>query len=286
MRILVTGAAGFVGSHVANAAEAGGTLVTRHVRTIDKRVPPRAEVVVGDVRELTLPRGIDGVIHCASAGTPDDKVADVCAVIRDGTARVVAECRRVGARLVHMSSGSVYAPLPDGLYHEGCELRVGGDTDAERIACAKLDAEALVMGRSGMIARGFAMYGPLLPRHFAAAEFMRNARAGLDIRIRGTGAVRRSYTYVLDVARALLVIMRWGKPGHVYNVAGGDVTTMRNMAQKIANKTNVRVIIGGDRDADPPPFVGDCSRLRALGFYNDYGLTAGVNHWWGWETRK
>lgn len=250
--VLITGATGFVGSWLAELA-----CIARdhgHVKNLKLWIHGRDKNRVWqvghshehgdtgmsecDIRELVIPDGVTHVIHCASAVSAADNAADpaaVAAMITEGTRRVASECRRVGvSRLLHVSSGSVYAPKDGGTYTETDPCRALSDPD--RIIAAKVAAEYLAVGSAvpTVIARGFAMLGPRLPGQFAASQFMADAVAGRPIRVDAPRTVR-SYLYASDLAVWLWTLLMRGDTT-AYNVGGGTSESiyLADLARKMS----------------------------------------------------
>lgn len=257
--ILITGASGFVGSWLAESAAVVNLNVFAHRGRQD-----------GDIRSLVIPRGVTHVIHCANAGSEAENVAtpdQVCDMIAVGTYRVAAECARVGATLLLMSSGSTYAPSDRPL----TETDPTFTRDAERSpfsSCKALAEDlALEANPTTVIARGFAMTGPRLGPQFAAAQFVQHARAGGPITVTGSGATVRSYLYAADVAAYLWHLLAFGEPGQAYNVGSDQPCTVGTLACHTAHTFGLDVdrdIRWGDAPKDAAPFVPNTAKLRHL----------------------
>lgn len=281
-RVFVTGASGFVGSWMAEtgSAESGtwdGFPVATHRGRVD-----------GDIRALVIPDGTTHVIHCASAAGAKENAEDpdqVCDMIVDGTHRVVDECERIGVeRLLHVSSGSVYAPKPSGIYREDDPLRLASPTtNAERFAYAKVAAEAAVFTAMvpAVIARGFAMLGPRLPGQFASSQFMADALAGRPIRVNAPATVR-SYLYASDMAAQLWRLLVLGAAGNAYNIGGGLPVQVGDLAHEVARAVGTCEVDEGCEPA-AAPFVPDVSRARLLCWPPAASLPAAVLRWVEWE---
>lgn len=276
--IAITGASGFVGSWMVASGRNQGFAMTAFRGRRD-----------GDIRSIALPEGVTHVIHCASAGSATENVAnpnDVCDMIFSGTRRVVEECERVGVqRLLLLSSGSVYDKTPSGIYAEDCPLIptiASAKTPVEFFALAKRLADEFVLKSTipAVIARGFAMLGARLPGQFAATEFMRMAKWGEPIRVRNPGTLR-SYLYASDMAAWLWNLLVFGEAGTAYNVGGPTPVRMDTLAMAIEKVSGVPCVY----ENEPPnaPFIADISRSVIQGWGPRLSLEEAIARWWAWE---
>ena len=251
-RLLVTGGAGFIGSHVVERALALGA----KVRVLDdfstgseRNLRPfldRIEVVEADVAELaacqTAMRGVDSVVHFAAIVAVEYSLqapARTLAVNVTGTANILQAAHEAGAeRVVYASSSSVYgdAPAPHREGHEG--------TPGSPYALSKLMAEHLAAqfyrcyGLSALGLRFFNVYGPRqsADSYYAAvvSRFLHAASRREPLTIHGTGNQSRDFVYVHDVAAATLVALTSAQTTTgVFNVGTGKPTTIRELASSI-----------------------------------------------------
>jgi nucleoside-diphosphate-sugar epimerase len=240
MRVLVTGATGFVGSHLVPALAAAGhdVLALGHD---ERRIASGEGVrpIVVDLRrgELELPE-VDAIVHLAQANVQfPDGAADLLAVNAVSTARLLDHARRVGAeRFVLASSASVYGAA-DGPVAEDDELRARDFYAATKIAAERfVDAYAgLLPGTTTM--RLVAPYGPgqhgrLIPR------LVDRVRAAEPVVLNRNASPRLNPVFVGDVVRVVLRAL--DVPGHrVVNVAGDDVVDVRKLASLIGEALGV-----------------------------------------------
>jgi dTDP-glucose 4,6-dehydratase len=196
--------------------------------------------VRGDVAGFAAPEGnFDFVLHAATDAIAFTAAADEAERTRaviEGTRRMLAFARAAGARrFLYVSSGAVYgaaAGKPAGASEED-ETEPVTDYGRAKLAAERLGAEA---GLDFVVARAFAFLGPLLPldTHFAAGNFLRDARRGGPIEVRGDGTAVRSYLYPADLVAWLLRLLRRGEPGRAYNVGSDERVTTAELARKIA----------------------------------------------------
>ena len=253
MRVLVTGCAGFVGSHLCDALLAAGHAV-RGINALTETYDParklanltaalrhrRFDLVVGDVGHAdpgALLRGCDAVVHLA--GEPGVRASfGARAAIYERrnvwtTARVAsAVAKAPGVRLVHASSSSVYGdaavlPTPEDAQ----------PAPASPYAATKLAAEAAVRasGADATVLRLFSVYGPRQRPDMAFARFCAAAGSGAPIVVHGSGAQTRDFTYVDDVVGAIgAALVADAAVGATLNVGGGGATSVNAALEHLA----------------------------------------------------
>ncbi|HQP88414.1 MAG TPA: SDR family NAD(P)-dependent oxidoreductase [Thermoanaerobaculia bacterium] len=298
--VLVTGGAGFIGSHLVDALVERGAKVTvlddlsnGHERNLE-RVLGAIRFVRGDIRDADACRdavaGAAFVFHEAARGSVPRSMADPVGTIDvnvRGTATVFTACReaRVGA-IIYASSSSVYGDGKTLPKREGEEGRPLSPYALSKVMDEEL---AEVFGRSfGMKILGlryFNVYGPrqdpngpyaaVVPRFFAA---LRRGEAPL---IYGDGEQSRDFTFVGDVVRANLLAA--GAPdeawGRSYNVARGTAVTVNDLARSIGDVCGVRQnpAYAPRRDGDVLHSRADSSAAAsAFGFRAEVSLEEGI----------
>lgn len=300
MNVLVTGGAGFVGSHLAEALLARGD----RVRILDnfddgydpaikrRNVPEGAELVVGDVCAMPagVLDGIDAVAHMAARAGVRPSIEDPVPYARnnvEGTASLLREMRRVGVRrMVLASSSSVYGARRGVPFHEGdC-----ADRPASPYAASKRAAE-LFCAASGLdcaVVRLFTVYGPRQRPEMAMRRFARQLRDGQPVTLYGDGASVRDYTYVADAVEGLTRALDRAHGYRVVNVAGGVAVPLRQVVETLAAVMKVPLHV-----AWLPEQLGDVPETRAdLGVawtWLDYtprvGLREGLERFVEWLER-
>lgn len=303
MRVIVTGGAGFIGSHVVRALVARGDDVTV-LDVFDDAYDPAikeqnvagcgARVVRGDVTDAAVveavARGAEVIVHLAArAGVRESlgREALYGRVNVEGTAVVLEVAQRVGARVVAASSSSVYGARRDGPFREGDVL----GAPASPYAATKQAAEALCRaafhahGTPVTVLRPFTVYGPRQRPGMAIGRFVRAALTGEPAPLFGDGSMVRDYTYVGDVVTAVLAAI--DRPlGHaVINVGSGAPIRLDDLVRLIER------VVGGpvplDRRPEPPGDVpltwADPSRARdLLGWAAKVSLDEGLRHTAEW----
>jgi UDP-glucose 4-epimerase len=296
VRTIVTGGAGFIGSHVADALVAlGDEVVVVDNLASGKRenVPEDAEFAEIDIRDESLSALFDSVqpgvcFHLAAqadVGTSverPDYDADVNVV---GTIRVLEAARRRGVKIVFSSTGGA-------IYGE-CESPAAEDTPRRPISpygIAKLAAEEYLAGWNRLygtshVSLRFAnVYGPRQQPELEGgviAIFLDRMADDAATRIFGDGAQTRDFVYVGDVVQALLAAV--GSDGGVFNVGTGLETSINEL------HAFCRAVTGSTREPEyAPARPGDALRsvvdpsraARELGWRAEASLQEGLRATW------
>jgi len=289
MKVLVTGADGFVGRYVLSALRTVGHDVVACHRS-EAKIPAWSEGAI-EWRPLELGDGasvatavagtFDGVLHLAalssgSAARRDPGLA--WEVNAAGTARVVealAQGRRQGSPgpvVVVVSSGEVYGSAGRKPIDETMPARPVSPYAASKLGAEEATREtARRTGLRVIIARPFAHTGPGQLSDFVAPAFARRLRAA---RAAGEPTVStgnlepvRDFVDVRDVARAYLALLVSGVPGETYNIASGVGVTLRDLFDRLAALIGVQVEPVPDpalvRTADIPYLVGNAAKFAA-----------------------
>jgi UDP-N-acetylglucosamine/UDP-N-acetyl-alpha-D-glucosaminouronate 4-epimerase len=298
MKVLVTGGAGFIGSHVADRLLAAG----REVLVLDNFSSGRrenlsgaageAEVVEADVRDFDAVRaaaaGCDAVVHLAALVSVPASIADPLAsheINARGTLNVLLAAREAGAgRFVFASSAAVYGPGAEPPNREDAAPAPISPYGADKLAGeAYCSAMWGAFGLETVVLRYFNVFGP---RQDPASEyaaviprFAQAFQAGRPPTIYGDGEQSRDFVFVEDVARANLLALEAPAAGLVSNVARGEAVTLNRLVAELRDLTG--------RDLDPvheDPRPGDIRHSTAavavaerdLGFRPERSLGEGL----------
>ena len=255
MRAIVTGGAGFIGSHVVEALLARGDEVT----VVDdlsngkrENVPDGARLVVQDVREGLPDERPDVVFHLAAqvdVRVSVERPAHDASVNVLGTVSVLEAARAADAQVVFSSTGGAIYGECDGPAPESSERRPLAPYGVSKLAGEEyLAAYNRLYGTRHVSLRYGNVYGPRQDPHGEAgvvAIFFGKLAAGEPPRIFGDGSQTRDYVYAGDVARASLAAAR--QDGGVFNVGTGQETSVVELYEVC------RRVAGSSLDAQPAP---------------------------------
>ena len=289
MRILVTGGAGFIGSHFIRAwlaARPDSEVVNLDAltyagsldRLADVAAAPGYRHVRGSICDAKALRGAmagcDTVAHFAAETHVDRSITDAAPFLRtnvEGTALVLEAARAAGVRrILHVSTDEVYGPVPEGEVDERAPLSPRSPYAASK-AAADLLAQAYYAthGVPVLIVRPTNIFGPWqLPEKFIPL-CIANCCDGLPVPIYGDGQQRRSWLYIQDACRALLTLAADGLVGDVYNLAGGHEQANLDTARQIALALGApaeRLQPVADRPAHDRRYAMHDAKLRTLGW--------------------
>jgi UDP-glucuronate 4-epimerase len=308
MQVLVTGAAGFIGSHCSEALIARGDSVVGLDAFIDyypesvKRgniakleTDPRFSLVEADLRtaELTsVVEGCDAVVHAAAMpGLPrswtDFELYSSCNLT--GTQRLADACHTVGVdKFLHISTSSVYGV--DAIGDETAPVR-----PVSPYGVTKLAAENLLSAYRAMfelpvsVVRFFSVYGPRQRPDMAWHKFIAAMLADEPVQIFGDGLQSRSSTYIDDAVSGTLRALDDGAIGEVYNIGGGEVVTVLEAVDLIAEclQRRPRLVHGPGRPGDQRATRADIGRARRhLGYEPVVGPAEGLSRQVAWQLAR
>ncbi|ASO19592.1 dTDP-glucose 4,6-dehydratase [Actinoalloteichus hoggarensis] len=307
-RALVTGGAGFVGSHLDELLLARGCEVvvlddfsTAAADTVaELRARAGVELIRHDVTEpFVVPGRLDVVFHLASPASPPDYLRLPIETLRAGalgTAHALDVAVRAGARFVLASTSEVYGdpevhPQPED--YRGCVNPIGPRSvydEAKRYAEALTAAYRRERGANTGIARLFNTYGPRMRAQDGRAvpTFVRQALAGEPLTVAGSGTQTRSLCYVDDTVRGLLALAVSDVPGPV-NLGNPEELTVRDLADAVRAAagvtagTSAGVTFVDAAEDDPRRRCPDISLARReLGWRPQVGLAEGLTRTIRW----
>ncbi|HEY2008207.1 MAG TPA: NAD-dependent epimerase/dehydratase family protein [Rhizomicrobium sp.] len=287
-RVLVTGGAGFIGSHLCEGLLARGY----QVRVLDSLiygrrewVPGPCEFLEGDIRDIAACHravsGMDAVLHCAamSRSGPSQEAIEICTGSNiTGTQNMLLAARDAGAkRFVYSGSSTYYgnrtpphreSDPPDLLNIYGLTKRVGEQYTL--MFDEQFDLPSVVL-------RYFNVYGPRQPETGAYALvlgiFLRRKAEGEPLEIHGDGWQRRDFIHVRDVVTANIAAMESNVRGEVFNVGSGASLSVKELADMISPDQ----IHTDARRNDSEATLADISKIQAaLGWLPEISFTEGL----------
>jgi UDP-glucose 4-epimerase len=297
MRVLITGGAGFVGSHLSEALLERGDEVfildNLSTGSIDNVVHlkshPRFHYTIDSVtNEPVLAELIDRcdiVVHLAAAVGVKLIVEQPVHTIETnvhGTEVVLKIANKKKKLVLIASTSEVYGKSLEVPFREDADLVLGPTTKHRwAYACSKMIDEFLALAYwkerklPVIVVRLFNTVGPRQTGQYGMVipNFVRQALAGQPITVFGDGTQSRSFTYVGDVVRAMVALITEPRAvGQVFNIGNGEEITIGDLAAKIKKMTGSRseiVMIPYDQAyeagfEDMPRRVPDISRIKAL----------------------
>ncbi len=234
MKLLVTGAAGFIGSTYVRLA-----LAEHDVTVLDKltyagrreNLPDGVELVVGGIedRELVmeLTEGADAIVNFAAESHVDRSIADQDAFARThviGTSVLLDAARERGvSRYLQVSTDEVYGSIEEGSFTERSPLDPSSPYSATKAGGDLLvSAHAHTHGIEALICRGSNNYGPRQYPEKLIPLCILNALHQDPLPVYGDGRQIRNWLYVEDFCRGIHTVLESGRPGQAYNVGGPD----------------------------------------------------------------
>jgi len=257
MVYLVTGGAGFIGSHIVDRLSADG----HQVRILDnfstgKREntagSPAAEIIVGDVGDLDTVRsamnGVNAVFHQAAIASVPATVANPLASERTnyrGTLNVLEAARHAGTqRVIFASSAALYGDLPDLPKSEDMPLRSLSPYAVDKLASVSAcQMYNHLYGLETVALRYFNVFGPRQdpssPYSGVISIFADSLKQGKQPVIYGDGEQTRDFVYVSDVVEAnIRALASATAPGKAINIATGDALSINSLLQAICQLKN------------------------------------------------
>ncbi|MGC9319375.1 MAG: GDP-mannose 4,6-dehydratase [Armatimonadota bacterium] len=311
--ILVTGAAGFIGSHLSEALVARGDRVIG-LDNFDPYYDPaikrrnvaelvqdeRFQLIEGDICdpeavERAFGYGLDGVIHLAARAGVRPSIEDPVAYARvnvDGTAVLLQAAREHGLdRFVFGSSSSVYGAANEVPFSE--DQRV--DRPISPYAASKVGAEALcytwhhLYRMAIVVLRFFTVYGPRQRPDLAINKFVRLLEAGEPIPQYGDGSSSRDYTYVADIVRGIIAAWESDLQWEIINLGSSAPVRLDEMIAAVGEAVGVEPVVEvlEDQPGDVPRTYASIDRARRLlGWEPRWSLAEGLREFVAWHREQ
>lgn len=309
VRLLVTGGAGFIGSHYVRCVLGGAysALANAEVTVLDKLTyagneenlapvadSPNYRFVQGDISDVhlldDLLLGHHVVVHFAAETHVDrsiDAPADFVMTNVAGTQVLLDAALRHGVdRFVHVSTDEVYGSIEAGSWTETSPLLPNSPYSAAKAAS---DFFARAYSRTYslpvVITRCSNNYGPYQYPEKVIPLFITNLMGGLSVPLYGDGMNVRDWLHVDDHCRGIQLALENGTPGEVYNIGGGTELTNRELTKQLldhmgADWASVEMV--EDRKGHDRRYSLDDSKIRALGYAPRRSFAEGLTETIAW----
>ncbi len=289
MRLLVTGGAGFIGSHYVRTVLNGAwdlpeptevtvldalTYAGNRANLAPVEDDPRLRFVHGDIRDAALVDDLvadaDAVVHFAAESHVDRSIAHAAEFVTTnvvGTQTLLDSARRQGVdRFVHVSTDEVYGSIRTGSWTEDEPLLPNSPYSASK-ASSDLLARAYhrTHGVPVSITRCSNNYGPYQYPEKVIPLFVTNLVDGLPVPLYGEGQNVRDWLHVDDHCRGIHLVLTRGRAGEVYNIGGGTELTnaeLTDLLLKATGETWDRVQRVPDRLGHDLRYSVDITKIR------------------------
>ena len=303
-RILITGAAGFIGSHLGNRLVELGN----YVKGLDNFYhasgqPLKFRCERGDVRNAEylpmLAKGCDTLVHLAAVISIDNSIEfpeNVLDINTTGTLRALETARRLDMDFVFASSSEVYGPTQATSMDESHPLDAQSPYAASKVFGDRLCLSyQRTYGMRINVVRLFNTFGPYQANDGyggVIAKFTRQAMEGTPMTIFGDGSQERDYLYIDDAVNAYLLALTESFDGPV-NFGGGDPVSILDIARKIENLVRLKAPerkaaweFGAPRKADVRKLWCNADKARAMGWSPMVAFDEGLERYVKWATTE
>ena len=305
--VLVTGGAGFIGSHLVDL------LLTRddtRVTVLDKLTyagnlanlsayeeDPRFRLVRGDVAVPAVVGGLvneaDRVIHAAAESFVDRSIEEPADFVRSnvtGTHVVLESCLGSGRPLLVVSTDEVYGSTSTDSFTEEDPVQPNSPYAATKAAADHLcRAYHKTYGLPVTIVRGSNAYGPRQHTEKAIPTFVMAALEGKPLPVYGDGSNRREWLHVTDFARGVISVLEEGAAGEIYNIGGGEEMTNLELARMICELVGVSeslISFVADRPGHDFRYSLAWDRLAGLGWKPEVPFEQGMAQTIEWYRQR
>jgi nucleoside-diphosphate-sugar epimerase len=304
MKVLVTGAAGFIGSHLAEALVEARHDVLGVDSYTDYYDPARKhenaaglDMIDADVVDVDLDALLDGIERVYHlAGQPGVRASfgpsfeDYVTRNVHASARLFEAAARHGIRVLYASSSSVYGDAETYPTSELAATRPISPYGVTKLCVEHLAyAHARTVGLDAVGVRYFTVYGPRQRPDMAFTPLLEALETGGTFRLYGDGSVSRSFTFVADAVAGTIAALERGRSGEIYNLGGGEEASMSeaiDLAERVAGRT-LHVERHGAAAGDVRRTRADVSKAWSeLDWRPTTALEDGLRSQWDWVAAR
>lgn len=312
MNILITGGAGFIGSHLGKALNASGHRIVvlddfndyydpQIKRANIRERIPNAKIIEGDIRDKSIveqafTNDIDAVIHLAARAGVRPSISDPELYIStniQGTYNLLEAARNNKvSRFVFASSSSVYGVNPKVPFAESDLIQ----STISPYAMTKLAGEQMcsnfshLYGMRCVCLRFFTVYGPGQRPDLAIHKFTDLIHHGKPLDMYGDGSTERDYTYIDDIVQGVVSALHYEGPRFdIFNLGESQTTTLRDLISEIGKALGKEPVINHlpDQPGDVPRTFADISKARELlGYQPTTKISHGIPKFVEWYLGK
>ena len=284
MRALVTGAAGFLGRHVARKFLEEGWEVTtfdNRAADVDGAEPIQADLLDSEAVEAAV-AAVDVVAHVGAIGDvylAAEKPELAAAVNVVGTTNIANAAVKHEKRVVYASTWEVYGEPEYEPIDEDHPCRPDHPYNITKLGGEMMFLSACELrGLSGVALRLGTAYGSGLRPNSVFRIFIDRAKKGEPITIAGDGSQGRQFTHASDIARAFLLAAESDVSGIALNTIAPETTTIRELAERVAARYPTEVQFGPKRPGDVPPSTVSPKKIEeVLGWRAETSFEVGLN---------
>lgn len=309
-RILVTGAAGFIGSNLTDSLLEMGAIVTGIDNLFNGRIEnletaqknPNFKFFKGDIRDINLlldiTKDIDIIYHQAAFTSVPQSVLmpQSCNDVNvNGILNILNTARKNNIeKIIFASSSSVYGDEPSLPKKEDMKKLPKSPYAVSKLACeGYVRVYSHLYGLNTSTLRYFNVYGPRQkdsPYSGVIAIWLGRIIRNEDLIIFGDGQHSRDFTYIKDVIKANILAVKYDTPGEVFNIGANSPINLNDLAMlmlKITNKEMIKIIHSEPRPGDILHSYADISKAKKmLKFKPEFNQEQGLRNYLKWYQNK
>ena len=291
MRVLVTGGAGFIGSHFVELALTDQFSQISSVTVLDKLTyagklsnlnkvanNPNFDFVQGDICDTELVNSlaskVDAVINFAAESHVDRSIENSSEFVRTNVlgTQVLLEAARIHnlKKFLQVSTDEVYGSIPEGSWDENQPLNPNSPYSASKAAADLLVRSYFVTHKlNSNITRSSNNFGPKQDPEKLIPNFILKIKNNEKVSLYGDGLNIRDWIYVKDNCFGIYLVLTKGSPGEIYNIGGDNELSnfsLTKLLLKSMHKTNDLIEYVPDRLGHDRRYSVECAKLNKLGF--------------------